>query len=90
MSPWPSAYTTLTSKQNPNREEYIIIHDAVVVTCDVSTAPGTVVRVTKEGIDVATQENYLRITRLQKAGKRMMGVQEFLRGNTIEAGDMFS
>ncbi|WP_313127444.1 methionyl-tRNA formyltransferase [Proteiniclasticum ruminis] len=46
-------------------------------------APGEILKVSKEGIIVATGEGQIRIVRLQYPGKKPMNVRDFLNGNTI-------
>jgi methionyl-tRNA formyltransferase len=50
--------------------------------------PGRVIATGKAGIDVATGEGVLRITRLQPAGKRPMAAAEFLNARKLD-GDLF-
>jgi methionyl-tRNA formyltransferase len=50
--------------------------------------PGTVLSATAEGIVVATGEGKLRIRELQLAGRRRMGVGEFLSGHPLHVGDI--
>ena len=45
--------------------------------------PGSVVATAKAGIDVATGDGRLRITRLQLPGKRPMTAAEFLNAHSL-------
>lgn len=47
---------------------------------DSGALPGTVVATCEEGIDIATGDGLLRITELQRAGRRPQKAGEFLRG----------
>ncbi len=51
---------------------------------------GAILSVRKEGIDVATGDGVLCITRLQKAGGKPMDVGDFLRGFDVQPGMMFA
>jgi len=42
------------------------------------------------GVDIATGDAVLRVTRLQKAGGRALDVADFLRGFDITAGMAFA
>jgi len=50
-------------------------------------SPGTVVRASPEGLEVATGQGRLVITEVQRAGKRRMNVREFLAGHSVRVGD---
>ncbi len=50
-------------------------------------APGVVVAVGSAGIDVATRCGVLRLTRLQKQGRRALDVRDFLNGCAVAVGD---
>ena len=54
-----------------------------------AAAPGTIVRVSPEGIDVATGAGTLLIREVQPAGRRRMSVREFLAGRAVQAGERF-
>jgi len=49
-------------------------------------APGTVVHVDAQGVDVATGSGLLRLEVLQKPGGKPLQAGEFLRGFPIQAG----
>jgi len=49
--------------------------------------PGTVIFAKKNVLIVAAKEGAVRIEQLQPAGKKMMSVQDFLRGYPIKQGD---
>jgi methionyl-tRNA formyltransferase len=91
MAAWPGAQTRWTS---PTGREPIplLLHRAVVLEGrqpTVGTAPGTVVAVGKEGVDVACAEGVLRVVRLQVPGGKPMSVREFLNGRPVMGGDRF-
>ena len=54
------------------------------------SAPGQVLAAGPNGVDVATGDAVLRITRLQKAGGKALDVADFLRGFDITPGMVFA
>jgi len=54
-----------------------------------STASGIVFQRTNDTLIVGTGSGAVSILEIQQEGKRRLGVEEFLRGYTIEAGDLF-
>lgn len=82
LNSWPSAYTYYKGKT-------LKIWEADVIEENMGAAPGTVVRVEKEYLDVATGKDILRITSLQLEGKKRMSVKDFLLGYQIENGMIF-
>ncbi len=71
FNPWPVAYTDLNGS-------LLRVWEASVVAGRGS--PGQVLAAGTAGIEVACGEQALRITRLQLAGKRVLGAEEFCRG----------
>ncbi len=92
MSPWPGATTRWLSPSG--REPLpLILHRASVVEGEEppeGTAPGTVLKAGKDGIDVACRPGVLRVLRLQAPGSKPMSAREFLNGRPITAGDRFA
>lgn len=83
MNSWPSAYTTLHGKT-------LKIWDAVAVPETTAAAPGTIVAVTKDAMDVATGDGLLRLFEVQLEGKKRMSVHDFLLGMKIEVGEQLN
>jgi len=74
FNPAPVAYTEF-------RDQLFRIWEAEAIEDTKTVAePGTVLACHRAGLDVATGEGVLRITRLQPAGKKPMTVAEFLNG----------
>jgi methionyl-tRNA formyltransferase len=91
MTPWPGASTRWLS---PTGREPVplVLHRATVVEGEAppeGTAPGTVLRASKEGIDVACADGVLRVLRLQASGGKPLSAREFLNGRPVLAGDRF-
>jgi methionyl-tRNA formyltransferase len=81
--PWPGAFTYYKGK-------LLKIYKAKVssgVLRFVSSLPGEIVNVSKEGIAVATGKDNLIIEELQIEGKRRMRVEEFIAGHKIYVGE---
>jgi len=51
--------------------------------------PGSVLRVDREGIDVACGSGALRLTELQRAGGKRLSAEAFLRGCAVAPGESF-
>ncbi|MGD8483675.1 MAG: methionyl-tRNA formyltransferase [Thioalkalispiraceae bacterium] len=77
FNPWPIAFFEVDDKT-------VRVWQAEVITeHDVSAyAPGTVIGVSKQGIDIACGENCLRLIQLQPPGKKAMDVAAFLNGRS--------
>ena len=54
------------------------VHRAHAVEGDASATPGTVLRATRDGIDVACGEGALRLQSLQRAGGRAITAADYL------------
>jgi methionyl-tRNA formyltransferase len=87
LKPWPGTFTHWTNK---NRDMRLIL-DQVEVELDASpSAPGNVVCSEKDRLWVMTGHGALAIQRIKPAGKRTLGIAEFLRGYPIQVGDRFN
>lgn len=82
-NPWPGAYTYY-------KDTKLKIWETTVVDVKKDLdAPGKIISVSKEGIDVATQDGIVRILKLQAPSKKKMPVSEYILGNIIEEGEIF-
>ena len=85
MTPWPGAFTTAAGKTLK------LLETRVAPSSDSSatTAPGTIVRATKQGIDVACAEGtVLRILRAQLEGRKPLGAAELVGGRALHEGQL--
>lgn len=80
-TPWPGAMTTLGS-------ESVRIAQAVVSDATSNATPGSILAV-DDAIETATGDGVLRVTRLQRAGKRELSAAEFARGARDLIGQRF-
>ncbi|RDE72753.1 methionyl-tRNA formyltransferase [Haemophilus sputorum] len=76
FNPAPIAYLIVNVNGG---EERVKIYQAQVFPHQEKTA-GTVLNVSKNGIEIATAEGVLNITQLQPSGKKPMSIQDFLNG----------
>ncbi|BBM86953.1 methionyl-tRNA formyltransferase [Candidatus Uabimicrobium amorphum] len=86
MSPWPSAHTNLTRNDKSDR---VILHSVEVDFTHDGGKPGEVVKVDKEHVWVQTTSKTLKIKKIQKSGKSVLKVKDFLLGTKVSPGDFF-
>lgn len=82
LNSWPSAYTYWNKK-------VVKIWKASVTDENSNEQVGTVVKVEKDGFYVQTGNGILKVLELQIPGKKRMDAGAFLRGYTIEPGEVF-
>lgn len=80
FNPWPIAEARLADR-------VLRIWAAQALPLQVEAAPGEVVAVGRDGIDVATADGVLRLQRLQAPGGRPLTAAEFLNGQPVRPGD---
>ena len=76
FNPWPVAEAVSGALR-------LRIHDARPLAGVTDAAPGTVVGASPEGIDVATGEGVLRLTRVQPSGGRAMSAAAYLNARNV-------
>lgn len=79
LNSWPVAYTMYKDKK-------MKIYKAEVLEEKSDEKPGCIVDVSENGIKVCTGDKILLIKKIQFPGKRVMSVDEYIRGNSIEKG----
>lgn len=77
LNSWPGAYATLDDK---NIKLWVSkISDNVY-----DKKPGTIVNLSKDGMEVVTKDKSILITELQLPGKKKMNIKDFINGNKKE------
>lgn len=88
LDSWPGAYTGWNGK-TVKIWGADVFPDEAAGSQTKEEAPGTVVKVEKDGILIQTGEGVLKITKLQLPGKKRMDAKAFLRGYKITEGEKF-
>lgn len=85
MHGWPTAFTYW---QRPDRGPLrLILHATSVVAAPADRPAGTIAR-TRPELVVAAGHGLLRLVQIQPAGKRPMDAETFLRGYSLQEGDV--
>ena len=83
LSPFPGAYAFLKG------EKYKFFRAKVVAGERTTEQPGTVIRARHSDLWIACYPGVLAVTEIQRQGKKMLSVEEFLRGTPLRPGDRF-
>jgi methionyl-tRNA formyltransferase len=81
-NPWPGAYTFYNGEKMKVWRTYLLNRSGT------DKKPGTIIGVSKEGIDVACADGVLRIKEVQFQSCRRMCVEEYICGHTIGEGEI--
>ncbi len=81
LSPYPSSWTVHSGK-------IIKIHRSNILESSINL-PGEVILRTNNALHIGTSEGAISILEIQQEGKKKLGVEEFLRGYSIEVGERF-
>ncbi len=84
VSPWPGAYTFLEGERWGIWK--VQVEESEQKSQQASSAPGTIIGVTKQVIQVQTGQGVLRLMEIQPANKKRMAVAGYLAGHRIVAG----
>lgn len=79
LKPWPIAFSYYG-------DEIIKIHQVTFNEDKLDIPSGTIVEVSKKGINVAVGDGQIIIEKLQFPGKKVLTVAQYLAGNDIEEG----
>ncbi|MFQ3170770.1 MAG: methionyl-tRNA formyltransferase [Oleispira sp.] len=85
FNPFPCAYVLLGDQR-------IKVWQAMTLAEPTTLLPGTIVRVSNEGVDVATGAGLIRLLNIQLIGKKAMTIRDFLNGqpNLFQPQHMFA
>jgi len=90
FNPWPVTYTRLPGASGGGAgheaNSRLRVWEARVIAQQAAAAPGTVLATGAEGIDVATADETLRLTRVQRAGARVLAARDFLNACRLVVG----
>jgi methionyl-tRNA formyltransferase len=81
FDPWPGAYTIWKGKM-------VKLFRPSIIAGPSPGSPGTVVEAAHQGFKIATGNGYLLVREIQMENRPRMPVDQFLRGNPIEAGQL--
>ena len=90
FKPWPGTFTFLQRESGePLR---VIIETAIAKSVDTEDAiqPGTITHVSKTELGIRAGNSTLFIEEIQPAGKRVLAIEEFLRGRDLKVGQRFT
>lgn len=79
LSPYPAAWTDLVAPDGSHLA--LKVYETEKHPASHNHATGTILTDAKSYIDVAVKDGYIRLLSLQLAGKKRMGVKDFLNGN---------
>jgi methionyl-tRNA formyltransferase len=71
FNPWPVATTEFDNQS-------LRVWEAIRLEENSQEAPGTLIKASKEGLDIACSDGILRLTHIQLSGSRAMSVQDLL------------
>lgn len=77
LHPWPVATATLAGTE-------FKIHETRVLDIQTNAAPGTILALTKRGLQVACGEGAVEILQLQAQGGKRMAAPDYFRGHPLE------
>ena len=78
--PWPVSQFTFTESES--KQHRLRVWQASVQEYHGNSAPGTIIKADKEGIDVATIDGALRLEIMQLPGKKALAVKDILNGRS--------
>jgi methionyl-tRNA formyltransferase len=85
FNPFPCAYTLLGDQR-------IKVWQAIALEESTTLLPGTIARVSTDGVDIATHAGLIRLLNVQLAGKKAMAISDIVNGqpNLFQPQHMFA
>ena len=77
MNPWPVATTELGGKR-------FKIYETAIIEGKTNATPGTVLGLTKTGLQMASGDGIIEIRQLQAEGGKRMAAPDYFRGHPLE------
>ncbi|MBE6049415.1 MAG: methionyl-tRNA formyltransferase [Clostridium sp.] len=77
LNPWPMAYTSY-------KDEKMKVFESKVLNKNHNKEVGTILKVSKEGMEVACKDSVLLITKVQFPNKKPLTIEQYINGHTIE------
>lgn len=81
LNPWPIAHTTYKGQK-------MKVYESLVLDNEKSEEPGQIKQVSKSGIEVGCSFGTLLIKKIQFPNGKPLTVEQYLNGNSIEAGQI--
>ena len=78
LNPWPVAITEIQGKR-------FKIYATAVIPCNHNKIPGTILQLTKTGLQIACAQDAVEIRILQAEGGKRMAAPDYFRGHPLEA-----
>jgi len=80
LSPYPGAWTVLQTKKGESI--HCKIYESEKIIQEHRFSPGTIDSSDKKSLKIATSDGFIQVKSIQQAGKKRMGIEDFLRGNS--------
>ena len=92
LIPWPCAYSFLQKAGSNNKKRIIIKKTCIDDDCKTlsNKPPGTIIKISENGLLVSTGNGSIWITMLQPEGKRLIKACDFINGYNVKVDDYFS
>ncbi len=89
-TPWPTVYMAAPSPDGKTSKRLQLIQAEAIDSPSPNAVPGTFLSQDRQGIVIACAEGALRLKRVVPEGRKAMAINDFLRGNPLPAGTIFS